>query len=97
MIGLLYYEGGTVCDDYFNDHSADAICREMGHKRSISWSSGGELSFGEFQNSLSISLDDVKCNDHDDWESCSYSILHNCGHSEDVFLSCQAGLKYCTD
>ena len=89
-MGLLLYEGGTVCDDYFDDNSANAICREMGYSRSISWRSGSELSHGERQDSLDINLDDVKCTDGD-WKTCSYSTSHNCGHSEDVFLSCQSG------
>ena len=28
--GLLLYNGGTVCDDAFDDDSAAAICNEMG-------------------------------------------------------------------
>ena len=89
-IGLLLYEGGTVCDDYFNDNAANAICREMGFSSSTSWKSGSELSYGASQESLDITLDDITCTDND-WKTCSYSASHNCGHSEDVFLSCQSG------
>ena len=28
--GLLLYNGGTVCDDGFNNNAANAICRFMG-------------------------------------------------------------------
>ena len=87
---MLLYQGGTVCDDHFDDNSANAVCREMGHVRSTSWKSGGELSFGETQNGLNITLDKVKCIANE-WTSCSYSILPYCVHSEDIFLSCQAG------
>ena len=90
FLGLLLYEGGTVCDDSFNDNAANAICREMGYYKSTWWISGSDFSFGESQTNLDITLDDVKCSDND-WKSCSYSTLHNCGHNEDVFLSCQAG------
>ena len=92
-MGLLLYKGGTVCNDNFNDNAANAICREMGHSRSTSWKSGIDPLFGENQTSLDITLDDVTCSDND-WKSCSYSTLHNCGHNEDVFLSCQAGKNY---
>ncbi|KAL5253602.1 hypothetical protein ACHWQZ_G013415 [Mnemiopsis leidyi] len=85
--GLLLYNGGTVCDDSFSENSADAICREMGYSGSSSWVSGSSYSYGENQTSLDITLDDVQCSD-DDWDSCSYSTSHNCGHSEDVFLTC---------
>ncbi|KAL5253623.1 hypothetical protein ACHWQZ_G013415 [Mnemiopsis leidyi] len=85
--GLLLYNGGTVCDDSFNENSADAICREMGYSGSFLWVSGSSYSYGERQTSLDITLDDVQCSD-DDWDSCSYSTSHNCGHSEDVFLTC---------
>ena len=30
-IGLLLYNGGTVCDDGFNSNAANAICGEMGY------------------------------------------------------------------
>ena len=92
-MGLLLYKGGTVCNDNFNDNAANAICREMGHSRSTSWKSGIDPLFGENQTSLDITLDDIKCSDND-WKSCSYSTSHNCGHNEDVFLSCQAGNKF---
>ena len=89
-IGLLLYEGGTVCDDNFDDNAANAICHEMGNSGSTSWYGGRTFSFGELQNSFEITLDDVTCTD-DDWNSCTYSTSHNCGHSEDVFLSCHEG------
>ena len=28
--GLLLYDGGTVCDDNFDDNAAHAICNELG-------------------------------------------------------------------
>ena len=73
-----------MCDDNFGDIEADVICREMGYNRSSNWNSG---SFYEVQNSLEITLDDVDC-DGGSWSSCDYLTTHNCGHSEDVFLTC---------
>ena len=91
-MGLLLYEGGTVCDDHFDDDSANAICIEMGYLRFTSWrSDGDELSYGGIQDSIDITLDDVECS-NDDWKACSYSTeSHDCLHSEDVFLSCRSG------
>ena len=90
--GLLLYNGGTVCDDSFSENSANAICREMGYIGAFNWVSGGEYSLGRTQDSLDITLDDVSCGG-DDWDSCSYSTVDNCGHSEDVFLTCLNGMS----
>ena len=86
-LGLLLYQGGTVCDDYFTNKTADAICREMKFTRAERWTN--EESFG-IQSDYNINLDDIKCS-NDEWGNCSYSKEHNCEHSEDVFLSCTFG------
>ena len=88
--GLLLYNGGTVCDDSFSENSANAICREMGFTGASNWVSGSEYSFGGSQLSLDITLDEVACSGGD-WDSCSYLTIDDCGHSEDVFLTCQRG------
>ena len=75
-----------MCDDYFNDDAANAICREMGRPNGISsWKNGH---FFSFQTSKSVKLDDVKCQS-DVWASCTYKTYHNCAHTEDVHISCQ--------
>ena len=79
-----------MCDDSFSENSANAICREMGYSGSSDWVSGSTYSYEESQVVLDINLDDVSCS-NDDWDSCSYSTSHNCGHSEDVFLTCVSG------
>ena len=85
QLGLLLYRGGTVCDDYFNETAAEAICRQINPSYSmLEWTFGSRF---EIQDNLDIKLDDVQCSSTD-WESCEYSEEHNCGHSEDVFLSC---------
>ena len=38
--GLLLFEGGTVCDDGFNNYAALAICLEMGFGAARSWEGG---------------------------------------------------------
>ena len=84
--GLLLSNGGTVCDDSFSDNSADAICREMGFIGGLySWRSG--KLWNSFQTNFETTLDDVTCYSGE-WSSCTYSFEHNCGHSEDVFLTC---------
>ena len=82
--GLLLYNSGTVCDDNFNDNAAFAICREMGYVSAITWESGD---YFNVQEDIEIKLDDVSCSEQS-WSSCSYTESHNCGHSEDVFLTC---------
>ena len=83
--GLLMYNGGTVCDDYFDSTAADAICKKMGYTHSTGWTSSA-ISF-DIKNKYPISLDNVICGIAD-WTGCSFSETHNCRHSEDVFLSC---------
>ena len=86
--GLLLYNGGTVCDDSFNDNSAGAICRVLGFESGESeWKSG---SLWEIQSDYEITLDDVRCQEGS-WTSCTFSETHNCAHREDVFLSCGEG------
>ncbi|XP_063688617.1 uncharacterized protein LOC134821777 [Bolinopsis microptera] len=86
--GLLLYNGGTVCDDYFTTLSANAICKRMGRPHGLAlWASGLHYSV---QDSLSIKLDDVKCTTSD-WDKCTFRTTHNCGHSEDVHINCMSG------
>ena len=84
MLGLLLRNGGTVCDDLFDYYSAEAICRVMGYNGQTSWTSRYSWSI---QSTYDIKLDNVDCNNFD-WDDCSFSTSHNCGHSEDVFLEC---------
>ena len=98
QMGLLLWNGTTVCDDEFNDNAARAICKEIGYESAISWGSASESDTDEWEffpirSNYSIGLDEVECRSTD-WESCSYEFDHNCGHSEDVHLICQpAGIN----
>ena len=56
--GLLIYKGGTVCDDYFSDNSANSICKAMGYDDSVSWESGNLFSIQGYHD---ITLDNVRC------------------------------------
>ena len=97
-IGLLLYNGGTVCGTgfSFSNNAANAICREMGQPRATIWKSSVlEVSlyyweFGSYAQSLDITLDDVRCRESK-WDTCSYSTTHNCHHGEDVYLACYSG------
>ena len=86
---MLVYNGGTVCDDYFDQFAADAICSLLGYEGGGSeWASG--RSSWDIQSTYLIGLDDVRCR-NSSWSSCSYSeSQHNCDHSEDVFLTCRS-------
>lgn len=91
--GLLLASGvgsprtGTVCNDGFSDVVAHVICREMGYLRTVSWHYGNAWAV---QYNYTIVLDDLKCVDPDSgFSACSYQTSHNCGHREDVFLTCE--------
>lgn len=45
----VYYEGqwGTVCDDDFNQHAAEVVCRELGYSKAVSWSPSAKYGKGE--------------------------------------------------
>ena len=85
--GLLLFAGGTVCDDYFNSYSAHAICKVLGYPRgAIRYRSG--YAYGSMQNRKRITMDDVRCSSTT-WSSCRYTTRHNCGHHEDILLTCR--------
>ncbi|KAL5267252.1 hypothetical protein ACHWQZ_G004326 [Mnemiopsis leidyi] len=89
--GLLTYQHGTVCDDYFNYNAAHAICRLMGFAYAARWRHG--QFYGTQQTHRRINMDDVRCG-HSYWNYCSYRTSHNCNHYEDVFLTCQPGTTH---
>ena len=84
--GLLLFNGGTVCDDYFTMKSAHAICRTMGFSRAKRYRSG--VKYGKFQRKKPIRLDNVRCSTKN-WNSCSMTTSHNCKHHEDILLTCR--------
>ena len=86
----IYHDGewGTVCDDRFVSDDAEVVCRQLGY-------SGGEAhtraSFGE--GTGTIWMDDVQCAGSESrLADCPFGGwgLHNCRHSEDVGVSCDA-------
>jgi len=78
---------GTVCDDKFTDAAARVVCYSLGFGRV-----GYKVNINTYGiGSGAIWLDDVECRG---WErhisECSHRWwgVHNCGHNEDVAVSC---------
>ena len=94
----VYYNGtwGTVCDDYFNSASARVVCNmlrygNVGYVISNRYSYDRGYIWWDRMKVAVIWLDDVRCRGtetsifncpHRGWG------IHNCGHSEDVSVSC---------
>ena len=87
----VYYSGewGTVCDDSFDYEDAQVACRNLGFGAPISYddNSGGAGSGRIWLDNLACSGSELslgQCS-HRGWGS------HNCGHSEDVSITCREG------
>ena len=77
-----------MCDDNFDDTAADAICKTMNFTGAIRWTAYDDR-FDNIKYNYRITLDDVSCS-RAEWTSCTYdSYSNDCGHSEDVLLSCR--------
>ena len=102
MNGISYIQGhveilhngewGTICDDHFDNNDARVICRMVGY--SSGQYDGGIYRQTSINKASRIWLDDIRCIGteshigncpHNGWGS------HNCGHSEDVGIRCEAG------
>jgi len=78
---------GTVCDDGFGWHEANAFCRALGHVSAVGYYHRAAYGSGVGP----IWLDDVTCPSCASViEHCSHSGAgrHNCGHDEDVSVKC---------
>ena len=103
-LGLLLYNGGTVCnrnDRYipynnFDFMIADAICKEMNFTRAKRWTTDERF---DIQSNYSISLGYVYCRSSDSWKyNCSIDLeTKYCNwHNDDVFLSCTGKCYRCS-
>ena len=76
-----------MCDSYFDDAAADAICKNMNYTRAIRWTNS-HPDFISIKYRYNVRLA-VRCSDSD-WESCtSYLDPFYCDHTMDVLLSCR--------
>ena len=76
-----------MCEDNFSSVTASLLCREMGYEHG-----GGVWRTGlgwTTQDRYAIFLDEVSCSSEDlFFSNCSFTLQHDCIHSDDVFLDC---------
>ena len=85
-------EWGTVCDDDFDINGAQVVCHQLGFPAAIAEHCCAH--FGE--GSGSILLDNVHCvGNESSILDCETSEIgeHNCGHYEDVSVTCEQNGK----
>jgi len=98
----IYINGqwGTVCDDSFGFTDAGVACRQLGYSGASSSPVTASTNFLYGSGSGPIWLDDVGCFGS---ETCLLSCYNrgigsnNCGHSEDVAISCSGTRFTSTD
>ncbi|XP_041464645.1 deleted in malignant brain tumors 1 protein-like isoform X2 [Lytechinus variegatus] len=88
----IFHEGqwGTVCDDYWDDPDARVVCRQLGYLGDVNARVLGVYGVG----SGPILLDNVNCDGNEDrLDLCNSNgwYNHDCGHSEDAGVYCDAG------
>ena len=81
---------GTVCDDSWDIHDGDVVCRVLGFPGAKKVRSAAYYGEG----SGAILLDNVKCKgDESHLLDCDHNGIyrHNCFHSEDAGVECKPG------
>ena len=102
---IIYNQGqfGTVCDDDWNDRSAELACQKLGRGPLKSWRSFSKSLLSEKPaifttedgkehetHTLQILVDNINCANANSWDNCTWTDAHNCGHGEDIVLECEA-------
>ena len=83
---------GTICDNSWDLHDADVVCRQLRYEGALAASRGAEFGQGTGQ----IWLDDIKCvGDETSISDCRHGGwgVHNCGHGEDAGVVCRTAGK----
>ena len=81
---------GTVCDDSWDIHDGDVVCRILGFRGAKQVRSGAYYGEGSGR----ILLDDVNCKGHESHLlDCAHIGVngHDCDHSEDAGVECKPG------
>ena len=99
----VYHNGqwGTICSDKFASNDALVFCRQLGSELGYSLISGTVVSSSNTPvGSGQIWLDDLACSGTEETlDECTHPGWgnHNCGHDEDVGVSCKFGEDAGTD
>ena len=89
----IYHEGqwGTLCDDDWDSTEAAVVCRQLGFSGVVSFD-GGVTEYGQGEGPILSAIDCTGT--ESSVEECTWEVWDTiiCGHSEDVGVTCQAGM-----
>ena len=82
--GNVLINGQPICDDYWDTHDANVVCRMLGYPLGIATS---DSEFGEVEENFI--MDDVQCEgSEDNIIDCIHIAEHNCDGSEGAGVRC---------
>ncbi|KAH3713799.1 hypothetical protein DPMN_073600 [Dreissena polymorpha] len=84
----VFDEWGTICDDSFGLEEATVICRMLGYGFATGFNTSVHPGKGP------IFVDNLDCGENfSHINDCEYTTMHNCSHSEDVAVTCNAPVQ----